>query len=127
MDHAQPAPGFPASLEPVIAVTASDPRGAVRVPAGLVRLLAAPGVEVLTTAPHAAYDFRSGSSLAAAHVSGVVALLLERDPRLTAAEVRALLAATARPVPEAAIAPSVVVGLADACAPVAKLVAAACP
>ncbi len=129
MDHARPAPGFPASLEPVIAVIASDPRGAVRVPAGLVRLglLAAPGMEVLTTAPHAAYDFRSGSSLAAAHVSGVVALLLERDPRLTAAEVRALLAATARPLPEAATAPSVVVGLADACAPVAKLVAAACP
>lgn len=129
MDRARPAPGFPASLEPVIAVIASDSRGAVRVPARLVRLglLAAPGTEVLTTAPHGSYDFRSGSSLAAAHVSGVVALLLERDPRLTAAEVRALLVATARPLPEAVTAPSVVVGLADACAPVARLVGAACP
>ena len=130
MEHAQPAPGFPASLPSVIAVIASDARGVVRIPAGLARasLLAAPGMEVLTTAPHGAYDFRSGSSLAAAHVSGVVALLLERDPRLTTAQVRALLAATARPLPEGSDAGSVVIGLADACAPVAKLVGAPpCP
>jgi subtilisin family serine protease len=130
MERAQPAPGFPASLPSVIAVIASDSGGAVRIPAGLTRagLLAAPGIEVLTTAPHAAYDFRSGSSLAAAHVSGVVALLLERDPRLTVAQVRALLAATARPLPEGSDAGSVVIGLADACAAVAKLVGAPpCP
>lgn len=130
MDQAQPAPGFPASLPSVIAVIASDSHGAVRIPGGLSRtgLLAAPGTEVLTTAPRAAYDFRSGSSLAAAHVSGVVALLLERNPRLTAAQVQALLATTARPLPEGADARAAVVGLADACAPVAKLASAPpCP
>ena len=129
MEYARPAPGFPASLDPVIAVIASDRRGAVRVPGALTRagLLAAPGMDVLTTAPRAAYDFRSGSSLAAAHVSGVVALLLERNPRLTPAEVRALLMTTARPLPEA-VPGSSVVGLADACAAVAKLVGAPpCP
>lgn len=130
MEHARPAPGFPASLPSVIAVIASDARGGVRIPEGLARtgLLAAPGEEVLTTAPHAAYDFRSGSSLAAAHVSGVVALLLERDPRLSVAQVRALLTATARPLPEGSDARSVILGLVDACAPVAKLVGApTCP
>lgn len=131
MDHGSPAPGFPASLEPVIAVAGSDSHGSVRAPAGLARagLLAAPGVDVLTTAPGGTYDFVSGSSLAASHVSGIVALLLERSPRLTAASVRALLAATARPMPEAGSAGSVVVrGLVDACAAVARLVStASCP
>ena len=126
MDRGSQAPGFPASLEAVIAVLASDSRGSMHVPAGLTRsgLLVAPGIEVLTTAPHGAYDFRSGTSLAAAHVSGVVALLLERNPRLTAAEVHALLVATARPLPEAGSARPAVIGLVDACAAVAKLVGA---
>ena len=125
MDHGSPAPGFPASLESVIAVVGSDSRGVVRIPAGLVRpgLLAAPGVDVLTTAPRGTYDFLSGSSLAAAHVSGIVALLLERSPRLTAGEVRALLVRTARPLPEAGNAgPRMVRGVVDACAAVARLV-----
>ena len=131
MDHGSPAPGFPASLERVIAVVGSDSRGSVRVPAGLAGsgLLAAPGVEVLTTAPGGTYDFLSGSSLAAAHVSGIVALLLERNPRLTAAEVRTLLVTTARPMSEAGSAgPRVVRGVVDACAAVASLVStASCP
>jgi subtilisin family serine protease len=127
MERGAPAPGFPASLDPVIAVIASDVHGEVRLPAGLARrgLLAAPGIDILTTSPHGGYDFRSGSSLAAAHVSGVAALLLERDPRLTGAAVRALLAETARPV---AAARGSVSGVVDACAAVAKLVPAArCP
>src|SRR5262249_23102188 len=124
MERGSPAPGFPASLDPVIAVLPTDPRRSVRVPAELTRsgFLAAPGIDVLTTAPHGAYDFRSGSSLAAAHVSGVVALLLERNPRLTAAEVRALLVDTAQPLPEQAGASAIVAGLVDACAAVARLV-----
>ena len=37
----------------------------------------------------------TGTSIATAHVSGVVALMLERDPSLTPAEVRKILEATA--------------------------------
>src|SRR5262249_14149181 len=128
MDQGSPALGFPASLESVIAVLASDSRGVVRIPTGLVRshLLAAPGIDVLTTAPRGTYNFRSGSSLAAAHVSGIAALLLERNPRLTAADVRALLVGTAQPIPEAGDGgPRVLSGLVDACAAVARLVSTA--
>ena len=77
------APGFPASVDGVLAVSPSDGGG---VPpdrssgAGAQTPLAAPGVDVLTTLPGDGYDFLSGSSLAAAHVAGVAALLLERAP-----------------------------------------------
>ena len=39
-------------------------------------VLKAPGHSVLTLVPGGHYDFGNGSSLAAAHVTGVVALLL---------------------------------------------------
>jgi hypothetical protein len=55
-----------------------------------------------------------------------VALLLERNPRLTAADVRTLLVNTARPMSEAGSAGSRVVrGVVDACAAVASLVSTA--
>ncbi len=53
--------------------------------------IAAPSDEILTTAPAAQYVFLSGSSLAAAHVSGIVALLLEEAPDIGANEIAALL------------------------------------
>jgi len=42
----------------------------------------APASEVLTTTPDDGYAFFSGNSLAAAHLSGVIALLLEQQPEL---------------------------------------------
>ncbi|MFN7959952.1 MAG: S8 family serine peptidase [Thermoanaerobaculia bacterium] len=98
------AESFPASLPGVLAVRATDLEGQLRSPAGSEGagpLLAAPGVDILATTPHSAYDFFTGSSLAAAEVSGVVALMLEKSPQLKPAEVRALLAETGRPAPEA--------------------------
>lgn len=106
-------------------MVAVEGRGARRA-AARSGLLAAPGLDVLTTAPGGTYDFLSGSSLAAAHVSGIVALLLERNPRLTPAEVRTLLVGTARAMPEAGNAgPRAARGVVDACAAVARLLSTA--
>ncbi|MBN7136644.1 serine protease, partial [Lysobacter enzymogenes] len=76
--------GFPADTPGVIVV--GDSARAVA-PGSL----GAPGSDILTTRPGGGYDFASGSSMAAAHVSGVAALLLAAAPSLDAARVRALL------------------------------------
>ena len=114
------APGFPASLPEVVGVVASDSKNDVRSgERNRATMLAAPGVEILTTTPRQAYAFLSGTSLAAAHVSGVVALLLEREPVMSPSQVRLALFSTARPV-TAGGAPAI--RLVDACAALAKLV-----
>ncbi len=74
--------GFPASHRGVIAVADVE----TPTPAG--RALAAPGSEVPTTVPGGRWDFVSGSSFAAAHVSGLVALLDERVPGIAPARIR---------------------------------------
>jgi len=51
----------------------------------------APGTEVFTTLPHERYGYISGSSIAAAHITGVIALLLEIAPQLNAADITALM------------------------------------
>jgi subtilisin family serine protease len=62
--------------------------------------IAAPGVDILVPAPAGGYQLTTGTSVAAAHISGVVALMLERNPRLTPADVRAILSATAKKLPQ---------------------------
>jgi hypothetical protein len=53
--------------------------------------LYAPGREILTLLPGGHYDFASGASIATAQVSGVVALMLARNPQLSAAAAYRLL------------------------------------
>jgi subtilisin family serine protease len=91
-------PLFPAADPGVIAVTATNANdglfeGANR---GNYISVAAPGVDILAPAPDGAYQFTTGTSVAAAEVSGVAALLLERNPALTPAEVRKILMDTAK-------------------------------
>jgi subtilisin family serine protease len=82
---------FPASFAGVIAVaSAGTAHEAAR--------LAAPDQDVLTLVSPDGYDFFSGSSIAAAHVSGIVALLLERAPALRAPDIESLLARTSRAI-----------------------------
>jgi hypothetical protein len=53
--------------------------------------LRAPGREILTLLPGGHYDFASGTSVATAHVTGIVALLLAKNSKLTGAAVYQLL------------------------------------
>jgi len=84
---------FPANMVEVIAVTA-PPIGQSDPASGLSFL--APGIDILTTAPGSGYAFESGSSMATAHVSGVAALMREKDPALSSEGARRLLSHTAR-------------------------------
>jgi Subtilase family len=125
-EGADQAHSFPASLQGVIGIASSDDKGDLRAPAGVKprSTLAAPAVDVLTTVPRGSYDFFSGSSLAAAQVSGLAALLLEKNPKLTPAQLAGLIQKTARPI--ASTGNPHVVGQVDACAAVASLVGQAC-
>lgn len=58
----------------------------------------APGVDIYSTAPdeyfYTGYQYMSGTSMAAPHVAGIVALMLSANPKLTNAKVRKILAST---------------------------------
>lgn len=60
-------------------------------------LVVAPGVDVLSTDLYQDYNFRTGTSMAAPHVAGVVALMLSANPTLTPAQVEQILIETAQP------------------------------
>ena len=96
-------PLYPAADPNVIAVTATDPGDGLYASAnrGTYICLAAPGVDVLEPIPGGAYQLTSGTSVAAAHVSGIVALLLARDPGLGPDAVRKILSETASRSPGA--------------------------
>jgi subtilisin family serine protease len=90
-------PLFPASDANVIAVTATDADDNLFGVAnrGKHIAIAAPGVDILAAAPGGIYQMTSGTSVAAAHVSGLAALLLERKPDLTPDAIRKVLLSTA--------------------------------
>jgi subtilisin family serine protease len=79
---------FPSSVDDVIGVSSSHSPGDLEQRADI---LYAPGEQILVALPVDQYDFRSGSSLAAAHASGVVALLLAIDRNLGAAAIYEIL------------------------------------
>ena len=91
-------PLYPGADPNVIAVSATDDddeiyAGATR---GLHIALSAPGVNVLAPAPEAGYQLTTGTSIAAAHVTGVVALLLQSNPALKPQDIRRILTITAK-------------------------------
>jgi subtilisin family serine protease len=117
-DGGSPSRDFPASYQGVIGVLGSDDlKGGLTAPATRpLSALAAPAVDILTTTPPDSYDFFSGSSLAAAQVSGIVALLLEKNPRLTPAQLAEVIRKTAHP-----LSPPGIIAQVDACAAVASV------
>jgi subtilisin family serine protease len=94
-------PLYPAADAGVIGVTATDVDDKLMPQAnrGPQVALAAPGVEILAVAPDGKYQVTSGTSIAAAHASGVAALLLASKPNLTPVQVRASLTRAATRIP----------------------------
>jgi subtilisin family serine protease len=90
-------PLYPGADANVIAVSATDEDDKIYSNAnrGKYVAVAAPGVDILVPAPDGNYEFTTGTSVAAAHVSGIAALLLQRDPKLGPAAVRDILTGTA--------------------------------
>lgn len=97
------APVYPAgfNLSHLLAVTAtnhSDGRPAFA-NFGLTTVhLGAPGVDILSTTRGGGYATRSGTSMAAAHVTGAVALLREMFPQMSAREIIDQILSGAEPV-----------------------------
>jgi subtilisin family serine protease len=110
LNPSAPAASFPATHPRVIAVasagTSTSFGGAIL----------APGERILTTTPNASWGFVTGSSFAAAHVTGLTALLLELAPGLKEKDIHALLREHSYPAATSGESPAL-----DACAMVARL------
>ena len=63
--------------------------------------MVAPGAYINTTQINSSYNFTSGTSFAAPHVSGAAALLLQKNPELQNQELKSLLMTTVQPVSNA--------------------------
>jgi subtilisin family serine protease len=89
---------YPAAFPEVIAVTATDSDDNLYAQAnrGAHIAVAAPGVAILVASPGGSYQMRSGTSFAAPQVSGVAALLLQRNHKLDPVAIRTILTSTAR-------------------------------
>ncbi|MEM7280613.1 MAG: S8 family serine peptidase [Pseudomonadota bacterium] len=98
---------FPSQVDGVIGVASSANADAI----------VAPGNRILTTVPGDGYDFFSGSSFSAAHVSGVAALIRQRKPHLSSSVIEQLLAGTANASS----------GYANACSALARVIGSDCP
>jgi subtilisin family serine protease len=113
-------PLYPAADPNVIAVAATDAgdRLFAQSNRGAHIAIAAPGDQILVALPAGGYEMSSGTSFAAAEVSGIVALMLQREPGLTPGKARAILMATAKDLGAKGRDPEFGAGLADAYAAV---------
>ncbi len=95
---AKSPPLYPAANPNVIAVSGTDAHEKLFAASnrGNYIALAAPGADIFLPAPDGKYQMTSGTSFSAAYVSGIAALMLERNPALKPNEVRAILTNTAR-------------------------------
>lgn len=89
-----PPGGFPADITGVIVVGSNT----TQTTATAGTDVAAPGDEILVPVPGGGFDYASGSSLAAAHVSGIAALLVASSPALSNDKVNLLLRESRDPV-----------------------------
>ncbi len=120
-------PLYPAADKNVIAVTATDAGNRLLSAANHGRYIsvAAPGVDVLVPAPGGAYQLTTGTSVAAAEVSGIAALMVQVRPDITPDEVQKVLQATAEDLGPKGFDDQYGAGLADAARAVMALEPAA--
>jgi subtilisin family serine protease len=95
---AKSPPLYPAANPNVIAVSGIDAKEKLFAASnrGGHIAIAAPGADIFLPAPEEKYQIASGTSFSAAYVSGVAALMLERNPALKPGDIRAILMSTAR-------------------------------
>jgi subtilisin family serine protease len=91
-------PLYPAASPSVIAVSATDAYDRLFSASnrGSHIAVAAPGVDIFLPAPDNKYQMTSGTSFSAAYISGLAALMIERNPQLRPNEIRSILMTTAR-------------------------------
>jgi len=91
---------YPAAYDPVIAVATMNDHGAMySLSTGPQIDVSAPGVNITSTYLDGNYKTFSGGSLAAPHVSGIIALMLSKNHNLTPSDVRTILADSADDIP----------------------------
>jgi subtilisin family serine protease len=95
---AKSPPLYPAANPNVIAVSGTDAQEKLFAASnrGNHIAISAPGADIFLPAPDEKYQITSGTSFSAAYVSGVAALMLERNPALRPSDIRAILTRTAR-------------------------------
>ena len=122
---AEAKPSFPAAMSTVLAVTAIDSANRRFRDANLGDYIdvAAPGVDIVSPTPNNQYPPLSGTSMAAAHVSGIAALLRELVPVMSGAELRAILKTKVIDLGVAGRDAEFGAGLIDACAAVKLMTA----
>jgi subtilisin family serine protease len=109
-------PLYPAADKNVIAVTATNAENQLLPQANRGRhiAVAAPGVDILVPSPGRGYTMSTGTSVAAAEVSGIAALLIQLQPGLTPDDIRKTLQSTALDLGPKGIDNQFGAGLADA-------------
>lgn len=92
---------WPGDYRPeIITVTAINQNGVIHPQSsyGEMLFVSAPGVDVLSTAVDNSIKYFTGTSMAAPHVAGVVALMLERNSNLNWEQVQEIIAKTTKKV-----------------------------
>ncbi len=92
---------FPANYRKEVIAVANIKKDGIRAESscyGDNMLVSAPGTDILSTIPNNGITMYTGTSMACPHVSGVAALILERNSTLKAAQVREIIAKSAKQV-----------------------------
>lgn len=103
-NDASSSPCYPASydLPNIITVAATNIRNEL-VPSsnwGAKHVhVAAPGENIFSTLPNNAYGYLTGTSQATAYVSGVAAMLLSENPKLTPSDLKSIIEKSSDPIP----------------------------